>query len=164
MIILFNAYACPLASARSLTTCRSPAAGAPVGGAGKAPAMKNLKVNSVFISGCLCWMFIKEQVELMMPYVFESRRLHMRRLMGESAKKIDCVEEAAEELLNEGWLLCFDEFQLYKNGLQRELFISCIELIKQSRQVFDFMKDAPDNRLIRAGLHGSGYFPPLFPS
>ncbi|KAG0590883.1 hypothetical protein M758_1G128000 [Ceratodon purpureus] len=45
--------------------------------------------------------------------------------------------------------------ELYKNGIQRELFLPCIELIKSRCQVFAFRPQASDYRLIGARPEGS---------
>ncbi|KAG6557756.1 hypothetical protein Mapa_000523 [Marchantia paleacea] len=44
---------------------------------------------------------------------------------------------------------------LYKNGLQRDLFLPCIEMIKESCHVHMFQPNAPDYRLIGAPPDGS---------
>ncbi|CAM6087558.1 unnamed protein product [Calypogeia fissa] len=46
--------------------------------------------------------------------------------------------------------------ELYKNGLQRELFLPCIELIRQRCHIHLFRPDAPDYRLIGARPDGKG--------
>lgn len=128
------------------------------------------------------------------------KRLHESRLKGEAGKSDDIMKAVAEEILNAGWLLCFDEFQvidiadamilrrlieslfkagavmvassnrapteLYKNGLQRELFLPCIQSIKEHCEVHAFDPESPDYRLIGARPDGTSalsvvWFKPL---
>lgn len=117
------------------------------------------------------------------------KRLHERWLRGEQRKKHDIIAIVAQDLLEAGWLFCFDEFQvidiadamilkrlleslfksgavmitssnrspneLYKNGIQRELFLPCIDLIEHYCEVHAFQPGSPDYRLIGARPDGS---------
>lgn len=117
------------------------------------------------------------------------RRLHEARLKGEFGKTNDSIKAVAQDILDAGWLLCFDEFQvidiadamilkrllenlfklgvvmvtssnrapteLYKNGLQRELFLPCIDSIKHHCEIYAFHPGSPDYRLIGARPDGT---------
>ncbi|KAH7287072.1 hypothetical protein KP509_32G036200 [Ceratopteris richardii] len=112
------------------------------------------------------------------------------------------MNAVSEQILDAGWLLCFDEFQvidiadamilrrlleslfnsgavivassnrspeeLYKNGLQRDLFLPCIGYIKKHCEVYSFHPESPDYRLIGARPDGSSalsvvWYKPLNP-
>ncbi|RKP33373.1 AFG1-like ATPase-domain-containing protein, partial [Dimargaris cristalligena] len=105
----------------------------------------------------------------------------------------DFIPVIAEELANEAWVLCFDEFQvtdiadamilrrlitglvdrgvviittsnrhpddLYKNGLQRQSFLPCIELIKSHCRVVSLNSGTDYRKLERE--RGELYLSPL---
>ncbi|MGF1554306.1 MAG: cell division protein ZapE [Paracoccaceae bacterium] len=135
--------------------------------------------------------------------VARKRRVHFHAFMREVHAGIgaaradnaaDPIAVVAEEVAEDAWLLCFDEFQvgditdamilgrlfealfargvvtvatsnrapddLYKNGLNRQLFVPFVQLLKERVDLVE-LGGATDYRLDRAG--DSRYFAPLGP-
>ncbi len=124
------------------------------------------------------------------------RRIHSYREAQEAGKvtaKKDPLVSLAKVIVDQAWLLCFDEFHvtdiadamilgrlfeamfeagvivvatsnrppddLYKDGLQRELFLPFIELIKQKMEVIEL--DSPTDYRLERIQHMDAYITPI---
>lgn len=119
------------------------------------------------------------------------KRLHRLKSVTTGSNKSsgdNIMEQITDELMNEAYLLCFDEFQvtdiadamiikslfesllnkgmiivatsnrppidLYKNGLQRSLFVPFIKMLSESTDVHSLMESSMDYRLVK-GAHSA---------
>jgi protein AFG1 len=119
------------------------------------------------------------------------KRLHRLKSVTTGSNKSsgdNIMEQITDELMNEAYLLCFDEFQvtdiadamiikslfesllnkgmvivatsnrppidLYKNGLQRSLFLPFIKMLSESTDVHSLMESSMDYRLVK-GAHSA---------
>lgn len=115
------------------------------------------------------------------------KRLHRLKSLSKGSSKtvgVNIMEQITNELMEEAYLLCFDEFQvtdiadamilkslfesmlakgaivvatsnrppqdLYKNGLQRSLFIPFIKTLSDSTNVHSLMESSRDYRILKS--------------
>ncbi|KAF4319858.1 hypothetical protein BBO99_00005885 [Phytophthora kernoviae] len=117
------------------------------------------------------------------------KQMHELRRQGLHQDPIPCI---ADELLENSWLLCFDEFQitdvadalilrrlfsallargfvmvatsnrppsdLYKNGLQRELFVPFIDLLGERCNVVSLEDSTTDYRVVKSAVHADNVY------
>ncbi|KAL4116476.1 hypothetical protein PRIC2_011929 [Phytophthora ramorum] len=113
-------------------------------------------------------------------------------LLRQQGFREDPIPHIADKLLQDSWLLCFDEFQmtdvvdapilrrlfsallergfvmvatsnrppseLYKNGLQRELFVPFIDLLGERCNVVSLEDSTTDYRVLKGAMHADNVF------
>ncbi|KAL4165474.1 hypothetical protein KRP22_014184 [Phytophthora ramorum] len=113
-------------------------------------------------------------------------------LLRQQGFREDPIPHIADKLLQDSWLLCFDEFQmtdvvdapilrrlfsallergfvmvatsnrppseLYKNGLQRELFVPFIDLLGERCNVVSLEDSTTDYRVLKGAVHADNVF------